>query len=512
MNSRRLIAVLSSVLILTACQPSAEKEVTIAPVAATESAPMVEKKTLAVSTSSDEALGHYNTGWTAFEMGRNNEANDHFRMAIKADPSFAMGYLMTALSATSTEGFASSLAKASEHASGASRGEQLAIETYQHAFDADEKGRMVSAKALTDMHPDSPQVWVFLAQAHTNQNDSAGTIKALNRALAVDPSFAMAHMQLGNTYLFLEPKDFAKAEMHIKKAVAIAPNEPNPHDLLGDVHRAQGNLKAAYDDYTKAAELAPKYGSPLQQRGHVNAFLGNYDEARADYTRAAELETARGTNNAPFYLVYKAYVSLYEGEPKSAIAELRQLAADVDKTNLEGKMDLKINAFTDIARIATDMGDEQTAADAIAKVAALSRQQAAEVGTEKFRNAQEANIAYLEGMLAARMGDAKGAQAKAEQFKKHVASSTSARKLERMHEIEGMTAFHQKNYAAAAEHLAGGDIVNNVYTKYHLAMANDKAGNADAAKNMLDEIAVYNFSDVGYGMTRGHVIARSPIG
>ena len=82
-------------------------------------------------------------------------------------------------------------------------------------------------------------------------------------------------MQLGNSYLFNEPRDFDRALESMETLVALLPDEPISHDLLGDVHRARGNLEGARDAYTRAAELDPENGLPMQQRGHVNSFLGN---------------------------------------------------------------------------------------------------------------------------------------------------------------------------------------------------------------------------------------------
>jgi len=138
----------------------------------------------------------------------------------------------------------------------------------------------------------------------------------------------------------------------------------------------------------------------------------------------------------------------------------------------------------------------------------LMLQQADDVGTDQFRKAQEANISYLEGMLAARMGDAEGAAVKAAEFETNVAANTNPRKLERMHEILGMSAYYQKDYAAAAEHLAAGDHLNNMETKYYLALANENAGNGDEAQRLLSELAVWNFNGPGYAMTRSDILAR----
>ncbi|MEE8426938.1 MAG: tetratricopeptide repeat protein, partial [Woeseiaceae bacterium] len=443
-----------------------------------------------------------------FEVGRFNRANKHFASAGDTDPAFAMAHLLVGLTSTSTEGFANNLTAAGENAAGATRGEQLLIESFQKGFAGDAAGRVAAQRELTALHPDSARAWLFLGNTLSNQNNAADARAAYRKAIELEHGLVGAYLQLSNSYLFADPKDYDQAEAHALQAVGLAPYEPFSHDVLGDVHRAQGNLQAAYDNYTKAAELAPEQGSPLQQRGHVNSFLGNYDAARADYTRSAELEDARGTNNGPFFLVFRAYVSLHEGNPDPAIAELHELAASAETSDMEGADDLQINALTNVVQIATQYGIAEAGKAGIADVAALMRQQADDVGTDQFRSAQEANISYMEGMLAARMGDAEGAATSAAAFETHVATNTSPRKLERMHEILGMSAYYQKDYAAAAEHLSAGDHLNNMSTKYFLALANDSAGNGDEAMRLLDELAVWNFNGPGYAMIRGDVLAR----
>lgn len=508
MKTEHVIAALASLFIITACGQQADEPAPEASETAAAVADAGSDMGLPASTASDEALAHYKAGWDAFDVVRFNAAHDHFEEAIAADPSFAMAHLMAAFSSPSTEGFASGIKSASEHAAGASRGEQLVIEAFQKGFDGDQQGQTAALTEAAEVHPDSPHVLQLLAFSQVNQNDIVGQRATLAKALELDSSLAATNMQLGNSYMFQEPKDFEKAEFHFMKAAELAPDEPNPHDLLGDVHRAQNKLEAAYDDYTKAAELAPDLGSPLQQRGHVNSFLGNFDEARADYTRSAELEDARGTNAGPGFLLYRTFVSLHEGNPDAAIAEMRELAASIDAAS-EGALDNKINLLTNAATVATHNGDADTATEIITEAAALMRQQAEAVGTDQFSSAQEANISYLEGMLAARMGDAEGAAAKAAEFEGHVATNTNPRRFERMHEILGHAAYYQEDYAAAVEHLSAGDVVNNDYTKYFLCLSHESAGNAEEANKMLNELAVWNFNSATYGMTRADILARA---
>ncbi|MCH8117510.1 MAG: tetratricopeptide repeat protein [Proteobacteria bacterium] len=504
MNHKNLLAMAASFLVLAGCGQQAEDtgpEGDYAEYARTG-------MELPASTTSDEAREQYMAGWADLEVGRFNAANKHFASAGATDPAFAMAHMMTAWTSTSTEGFANNLTRAGENAAGATRGEQLLIESFQKGFAGDPAGQVAAQQELTALHPNSARAWLFLGNSHGNLNNTADERAAYRKAIEMEHSLVAAHVQLGNSYLFGDPKDYDQAEAHILQAIRLAPYEPFPHDMLGDVHRAQGNLQAAYDNYTKAAELAPEQGSPLQQRGHVNSFLGNYDEARADYTRSAELEDARGTNAGPFFLVFRAYVSLHEGNPDAAIAELREIAAGADASGMEGAADLKINALTNVVQIATQYGIAEAGKAGITDVAALMRQQADDIGTDQFRSAQEANISYLEGMLAARMGDTEGAAASAAAFETHVAANTNPNKLERMHEILGMSAYHQEDYAAAVEHLSAGDHLNNMSTKYFLALANDSAGNGDEAQRLLSELAVWNFNGPGYAMVRGDVLAR----
>lgn len=499
------LAVTASFLLVAACGQSQDDAADGDTAAAITPGPAVP---FPASSESDPALAKYAAGWAAWDVQRFNEANEYFLEAAAADRSFAMAHLMAALSAPSTERFASNLRNAADNVAGATEGEKLLVSAYQKALDGDQEGQIAAIREALERHPNASQIWVLLGFALNNVNDAEGSREAFARSIELDPTLVNPHMLLGNSYLFQDPKDYVRAEKLIKQAVELAPDEPAPYDFMGDLHRAQGRLEAAYDDYTRAAELAPNLGAPLQQRGHVNSFLGNFDEARSDYTRSAEIETERGTNNGPFFLVFRAYVSIHEGLPESAIDELVGLSESADTWDMDGVADLKANALSSAALVAIHYGMSDTAQDVIDEMAEVLRAQAEDVGTEGFRDAQEATISYWQGMLAARMGDAAAASEAAAEFETHVASSNNPRKLERMHEILGMSAYQAGDFDAAVEHLSKGDHLNNMYTKYHLALAQEGAGNADEANVLLGELAVWNFNGPGYALTRADVLSR----
>ena len=493
-------------LLVSACGQQADEP---APEAAAEAPAESRSMILPATTENSAALEDYMAGWANFENARFIAAHSHFLEATAADPGFAMGHLMAAITAPSTEAFVSNLALATETKMGVSDEEQTLIGAFEKALAADSQAFIGALREMTTMYPDSPRAWVFLGNALTNVNDADGSRAAYAKAIAADAKYVPAHINLGNNLMTIEPKDFAKAEKQFLRAVELTPHEPNPHDLLGDVHRAQNNLEAAYKDYTKAAELAPELGSGYQQRGHVNSFLGNYEEARADYTRSAELEDARGSTAGGFFLVFRAYVNLHEGDFDAAIAELQGIADTADEKYPSVAPDLKANALSNAALIATELGNEEVASAAIDATAAVLRGQADAVDSDDLRDAAEATISYMQGLLAARMGDTDGAEAAAVAFEGHVASSTNPRKLERMYEIKGMSAWYQEDYAGAVANLSDGNLLNNMYTKYYLARANEEAGNADEAARLYDELAVYNFNGPGYAMFRKDILASA---
>jgi tetratricopeptide (TPR) repeat protein len=465
---------------------------------------------ISLTTESAAAVEHFEAGMYARDMAKLSEANSHFEAAAAADPDFAVAYLMAANTAVSTAEFTSNLARAVELSSDASEAEQLWIEVTQRGVDADVEGQLAAAEEMTRVVPASPRAWMTLAAVQSGGfNNDVASRANLMFAIEKDPSLAATHMQLGNNFLFVYPKDFARAAEQFQHAIDLAPDEANPYDLMGDAHRAMGDLEAAYDDYTMAAERAPDLGSPLQQRGHVNSFLGNYEEARADYTRAMELEVVRGyPQTAAFYSVFRAYVNIHAGDPEAAIAELQEFYDTADDMGLEDSRGFKINALTNIAQIAVHYGDYETAAEALQARSALQRAQAEEVGTESIGRATEANIAYFEGLLAARQGDVQTAQAKATEITELRAGDANPRKMEQVHEILGMADFSQGNYAGAADNLAQA-APGNVYARYYRAVALAEAGDAEAAGEIFDELAVYNFNGPGYAMTRADILERA---
>lgn len=450
-----------------------------------------------LGTESAAARAEFMQGIRNLDAERFVVAREHFGKAVAADPNFALGHLYAALNATSLGSYRNHLDEAIRLVDRATPVEQLWIRAEQKAADNDINGQIEIAEQLVRMTPNNPRAYAYLANAQFAANKRAEARATLERATQMDPNFAPAWVQLGNSYLVTEPRDIAKAETFIRKALVLQPNEAFVHDYMGDVYRAQNNLPQARAEYTQMATLSPTRGEGFQQRAHVNSFLGNFDEARADYDRAIELSDP---TTKPAYGVFRSLVAVYANDPAAAEKELEQVAATVDP-NLQNATGAKIFALTSAAQIALENRHLDVAQRVVDQLRSLYLVQAAAGRTDAFRRGSQANIDYWEGMLAARRGDYATARQKAQNIITQLAPDQNPRKNEPAHEVLGMTDFLQGNFQAAADHLAQAN-PDDPYIWYYRGLALEKAGKTAEAKEFFARAAGWNFNGAGTALVK----------
>ena len=451
-----------------------------------------------LTTSSAAARDQFLRGQRELDVFRAIDANEHFKAAVAADPNFAFAYLNVANTANSLDEFKANLALAEQHATGASDAERLQIAMARKGFDNDLVGQLALGQQLVAKYPASPRAWLALAgvQGALNRNEEGRA--SIAKALALAPRFFAAHTAMGLSYVFGEPRDFAKALEHMQQAEALAPEEAGAHTFLGDVYRAQRNLTKAREEYLRGHQLNPRDAVLLVKAGHANTFLGDYVAARADYDSAIAVGRA---NEKAAYAPFRAFVSVYAGDPAAAIDELNRLVAAVDGMGVPDPKTAKVAALTSVAFIATDTRNQVAAEQALKQLGPVLMQQADEAGNPAFRRGQQAIIAYFEGWWAARRGDYASAQKQADQIGQLLAPDANPRKLEPMHQLEGFIALYQGKYREAAGHLRLGNLLDP-YIKYQLAVATEGAGDAAQAKRLFTEVAEYNFNTVGFALVR----------
>jgi tetratricopeptide (TPR) repeat protein len=129
------------------------------------------------------------------------------------------------------------------------------------------KEAAVAYKEYLDARPDNPTAAFRrgIALLGTENDDEALT--EFRRAEVLDPRNARVQWYL--TITLMSRRDVVGAAEHAVKFVALAPNDPEAHDLLGRVWASQGKLDAAKAQFEKSLQLDPAYEDA---REHLKAI------------------------------------------------------------------------------------------------------------------------------------------------------------------------------------------------------------------------------------------------
>jgi TolB-like protein/DNA-binding winged helix-turn-helix (wHTH) protein/Tfp pilus assembly protein PilF len=132
-----------------------------------------------------------------------------------------------------------------------------------------------------------------------------------DESIRKDPGFALAHVDLANSYLVLgsfrrlAPQEASTAAEHaIKKALELDPNVGEAHDTLAMLSWHRGDWALAQHEFEKAIALAPSYGCAHADYSLYLSFTGRRAEALDELTRSRELEPSSsfdGLEAADYY-------------------------------------------------------------------------------------------------------------------------------------------------------------------------------------------------------------------
>ncbi len=203
------------------------------------------------------------------------------------------------------------------------------------------------AKPLTQRFPQHPFGWKVLAAAQSRMGQHSDALEPMRRAVALSPTDAEAHYNLGTTLNAL--RQYAGAELCYRQATTLAPGYAQAHCSIGNTLQSMGRLEDALPSYRRATELAPDYAeahsnlaNALQSLGHLDRAeascraalrvkpdypqalcnlgntlhaMGRLEEAVASYSRALQIEPAYADALSNLGNVFQAL-----GRPEEAVA------------------------------------------------------------------------------------------------------------------------------------------------------------------------------------------------
>jgi class 3 adenylate cyclase/TolB-like protein/Tfp pilus assembly protein PilF len=109
----------------------------------------------------------------------------------------------------------------------------------------------------------------------------------VTKAIELDPAYAAAHALLADAIyaqVILGWTEFAdqelnRAEEHARRAIALAPNEPDGHRVLGRILLARAEYDQALNALARAIEINPSDATALAMWGTAQSFTGDISSA-----------------------------------------------------------------------------------------------------------------------------------------------------------------------------------------------------------------------------------------
>ena len=198
-----------------------------------------QPKDITFTTKSPEAKSIFLGGLEKFEMMDFDGARKLFKQAVELDPEFAMGYYFWAFSATTTTAFEERLARAVELAGNVTEPERLLISSAQAGNDDNAALARERLEQLVALLPEGKRARASLGNFHFGQQEWSLAEAEYRRVIEIDPSFAPVYNQLG--YLLSNLGRYPEAIEALRKYSELKPEDPNPHDSMGEIYLWSGD-------------------------------------------------------------------------------------------------------------------------------------------------------------------------------------------------------------------------------------------------------------------------------
>ena len=140
---------------------------------------------------------------------------------------------------------------------------------------------------------------------------------AFSKALSIDPNILQARML--SVFIYLWRGDKAKALAEVNRARREAPNEPVVHFVKALLHRLNGEYGRALRSYDRLVRLDPAaHVVASYSRAMVHMYMGNFDEAFRQLDNAGEPDN-------PLVRTFRALALYYTGKTDEAAELMKQV-------------------------------------------------------------------------------------------------------------------------------------------------------------------------------------------
>jgi tetratricopeptide (TPR) repeat protein len=294
---------------------------------------------------------------------------------------------------------------------------------YEHAVQTLSKG--------LKLNPDMPTASAMLGMSYLEIGQAANAEEPLQTALRANPKDPLVQIALSKVYIRLQkynqavdllrtytdqnPRDEAAwyllgktylqlSEDSLGRINQIDPNSVVAHEVAGEIDESMHNYDGALVEYKKAIDLAPSQPDPHMHMGNTFWSISKWDSARSEF----EAGLTHDPNNCTAHWKLGNTILEANGEPSEALTHLNRavelcpelMQARVDRARALIKSGKQTDALPDLLAAEKESPDEPSIHFLLASVYRAQGNTAA---------AQEENRTY--GRLQRRASEGVAAQA-----------------------------------------------------------------------------------------------------
>ncbi|MDZ7319261.1 MAG: tetratricopeptide repeat protein, partial [candidate division KSB1 bacterium] len=221
----------------------------------------LEKQELAksiadLSTNSLDAWRHYAAGVDFQQQALVNEAVEQFKQAVAADPTFVAAYYQLCLwllGQGEREKAREYFDKLKSLRYKATPKEQYQIDRLEGSINRDLRQIIDASQKWLQQNPNDIDAYFNLGDIYfalQNYDQALGYYRSI---LKIDPKFKLAHNQIGYCHARMGQLDSAVVAMN--RYQAIAPDEPNPFDSMGEIYLSYGQYQQAEQSLRQSLKI-----------------------------------------------------------------------------------------------------------------------------------------------------------------------------------------------------------------------------------------------------------------
>ena len=371
-----------------------------------------------------------------------------------------------------------------------------------------------NAVAYADKASEGERLIILALKAGVDGNQKLQE-EHLKKLVALYPNDERAHGQFGQFYFGQQQYDLAVE--HLKKSTELAPDYSSSYNMLGYSYRNLENYNEAEKAFKKYIELIPDDPNPYDSYAEMLSKQGRYEESITQYKKALEINpdffaSHMGISNNLIYLnkydeakknCDESYdIAKDDGERRFAF--FTKTVAYVDAGDTDGAM-MEMQKQYDIAKNINDAaamsGDLNTMGNILfeagkydeAKIKfkeALLAIETSGLAEEVKENTRRLNL-YNDGRIALMTGKIEDAKKLADEFETRASAANNTFQIWLAHYLNGLIALKEKNYKIAISEFEKSNM-QNPQTYYYMAVAYSQAGNNAEAKTFADKCANFN--------------------